>query len=397
MIFIYKLVTSKLFTCALFTRKIIKNRFLNILILAGLAFNVANVNAFSAKNANEVSQSAFKSFIESVKSDPVSFLVGATICAAIASGLVAFVVSEANKNQAQKDAYDKKLKETCIVCDKANKECSCDLLEKIKHVFEANGFIETKEYIDGNFSKRYCNWLTKEIKSVILKINNINMKFNYKGDSESTILHIACDYGHEPIIKWLVEDMFININSINNKGLTASKILKRKQLFFAGKIGIIGENFTSAYDFFSRIDECFLDKKEELQNELLDCVKIVKSLLRDNKTQEGLKLIAPDVRSKLGYIRKLIESKKTPGFAKQLVMSDLIFIHQNFKEFICEKAIIDLYKHIAFNYTFLNDSRFASALAFAESKDGKSCKKERSYSSASTTVTLLFFEYKKFV
>jgi hypothetical protein len=73
----------------------------------------------------------------------------------------------------------------------------------------------------------------------------------------------------------------------------------------------------------------------------------------------------------LDKIKKLIGGKQVPGFAKQLIMPDLIIIHEKFKEFISDNDIADFYKHIAFNYTFLNDDRFVKAVEFAKNKDIK--------------------------
>jgi len=70
-------------------------------------------------------------------------------------------------------------------------------------------------------------------------------------------------------------------------------------------------------------------------------------------------------------VRCLMKNPKTPGYAKQLVMSDLVYIHEKDCQIFSEKNIIDFYKQVIFNYTFLNDDRFRKAVIFAGKRNIK--------------------------
>ena len=52
-----------------------------------------------------------------------------------------------------------------------------------------------------------------------------------------------------------------------------------------------------------------------------------------------------------------------------MIISDLVFIYENFHNLITEKDMRTFYAYIAFNYTFLHDVRFLKAVEFAKARD----------------------------
>ncbi|KKP24678.1 MAG: hypothetical protein UR12_C0052G0002 [candidate division TM6 bacterium GW2011_GWF2_30_66] len=348
-------------------KSFINKKFLKILILVGLTFNVVNLNASLVKSIIDAPKNALFGVVDFVKEIPVELLIVSAAMFA-ATALVIKVKLDRDKEKA---LCSKQIMENCLLCGKSNEDCQCNLLQKVNYVFLRYGLHETIRYYNGWYKGRDSNWLEKRIKSVILKINDINMKFVIENNVLS-LLHIACLHGHEPIIKWLVEDMFVDVNVFDSNGFSASQMLKFAASNYR-KIGtVVGEKLDSFNNIFrAEIDSLLLDKKLELQQKLLDSINsFIVIIERHNKDKKN-SIIYSSVKSKFKYITKLIKSKETPGFAKQLVLPDLISIHEVYPEIVSFEDIKYFYKYVAFNYTFLNDERFAKAVEFAKIKEIK--------------------------
>jgi len=346
---------------------IIKKKSLKIIIIASFIFNIANINTFTAKEVLKAPTKIIQKSIDWIKKNKEIFMGGSMGTFTIS----AFITLTAMVLVGRQKAFrDKILRDTCIYCNKLNNYCECQLSEKIEYVFKKYNITETTKYVNNVYSGTYYSWKPKKIKSVLSKINDINAKLTQGHTLNGlTPLYIACSFGNMPIIKWLVEDMFADINIKSANGIYPSEILKGLVSYCRSKSFSIDKHANSIEDFLaSEIDLLFLEKKALLQQELLDHLEGAKNIVIDRKSRQYEELISYNVGEKLYKAKKLIYSKKTPGFAKQLSMPILVFIHETYPECITEKEIKTLYKYIAFNYTFLNDARFEKAVEFAKDK-----------------------------
>ena len=330
---------------------IIKNKFLKLILVMSAFFSITKIYTFSIGSLFGAQKNRNFNWC---KKNPEVVIVG--VGAVILGVPFAFYCL---KNI----LYEKRLRSHCIRCNKENKECSCSLLEKMSYVFGSYGYLRVEKYNNNNrHICRYCRWKTKEIKAELSKINNINIKFPI-GSNFTTALHFACQYGHGPIIRWLVENMFVDISIRDGFGALPGDILKNKVPYYRRKDL---NTFDCDDKLFCDVDRFFLEKKMEQQKKLFSYVQNLLVLLKEYNFHN-----TSDIYSILKKIKKLFYSKRTPGFAKQLIMPDLVLIHKNFSTFVTEKDIRAFYRYIAFNYTFLHDTRFLTAVEFAKSKDFK--------------------------
>jgi len=332
---------------------IIKNRCLKLFVIASLSLNAVNTNSFSIRNLGNFLTKQKNNVANWCRKNPEVVELSISVAA-----ITAFVAGVIGLVEWSKRRYNKKLKNACILCDELNENCKCNLGEKILYTFRRYSFTKVNVYYENIPVNSYCRWRTKEIVAVLSKIHDINMKFPTE-DNAFTILHLACIYGHKPITKWLVDEMFVDISIPDNHGNLASDILEKHTSLFQRKIN----NPQYKDDLFYRSDIYFLKKRMKIQEKFLDTVKTLQMLAKQNDLD---KKSSSEVKAKLKEIKKAIYSKKTPGFAKQLALPDLIAIHKKIPTYITEKNIKTFYKYVAFNYTFLHDTRFSRAVEFAE-------------------------------
>lgn len=348
---------------------LVKNKLINSILFLSLVLSFSNAKAFSVGDIINGPKKLFGKIFDACKEYP-EFAAIAAFETLMVSAIIAFAVMEFRGNNRKRQAISDEIAQKCIMCGKLNQECSCDLLEKLNFAFLRYGSHETVKYFNDVYQGRFSKWLKNRIKSVILKMNDVNMRFEKDGYS-FTLLHLACYHKHEEIVKWLIEEMFVDPNAIDSNGVSASQVF-RKEVSDSKKKGVIvGENLDSSRDIlFGEANGFLVECRIELQRDLLDKVANLENVLRRNKEIEK-SLMSRLVKEKLSGIRKSIEAKEVPGFAKQLIIPELIKISKKFPDFVSENYIVWFYRYIAFNYTFLNDKKFVPAVEFAKNLEIK--------------------------
>jgi len=209
-------------------------------------------------------------------------------------------------------------------------------------------------------SRGYLN-LTK---TVLENFNNINVHFAHRGEQKTPLHIIARDTGYlrtwytrKPrltLAKWMVEEKFANITAVDATGLTPRQTISAPYVAGAFAAG------------FNDIRQ-YLQDKEHQQQDLVDRVNTLKNHLDNNPTQE----IINNLRISFQDIANIISDPETPGYAKMLVLPQLIQLWTDHNA-VCRQNnicthddIISLYQFIEFNHSFLHEQAFRPAVAFA--------------------------------
>lgn len=349
--------------------------FFKSLLALSLFFGVTNINAVSLKDVIYAPKKICKGAMDYFESSPdlmlgtaiTGFFVAITAATALSIYLIDLKIKAEDRKE--RDIFNKEIESKCVVCGKINEKCTCDLLQKLTYAFVRHGTNEKISYYNGWYTGRSSKWLTTRIKSVILKMQDVNMRFDPEGEN-FTLLHIACYYGHEEIIKWLIEHMFVEIDVCNKAGITPNQLFKSRISYSRKKGLAVGEKSDSSVDLlYSKADGLLIDNKINLQQILFDDIESLKNLFGRYEDDNSNSDILSAIKSKINKIKNSFKDFAVPGFSKQLVLGDLVEMHKKYDKFIDQKLILDLYKSVVFNYTFLNDKRFEKALAFAQEKN----------------------------
>jgi len=218
--------------------------------------------------------------------------------------------------------------------------------------------------VNSNYEKfsRACKYLfNRRAKSMLNNVDDINAVF---GESDRNRegwrpLHIAAYWGNLNIVRWLIEEKFADVRVLDARGRDAS--------FHAnGSWARVGGAPTSNIFFGSDFDKTrsYLQEAQNKHQELVNKVAELRGLDERVLDRES-EAVEQEVERRMHEIKNLMQDRKTPGYAKQLVMSDLVRLHQQYPLVITQEDILGFYKKIAFNYVFLRDDQFRGAIEFA--------------------------------
>jgi len=214
----------------------------------------------------------------------------------------------------------------CQFCGRYLYRCTCGAEDKLRHACK-RGFS--------------CS----RVKKIVESLDDINVTmrgalFNGLADSP---LHCVCHGGDRfiDVVKWMVQDKFADVNKSANGGA-----IPRESLGF----WLINCDKTRRY----------LNDMENKHNDLVARVINLSNDLKQKNYEDIQKM-----KHNFEEIKKIMASKDMPGYAKQQVMPELVRINVNFANVVSNDDLEDLYKHIEFNYSFLNDPLFTDAVKFA--------------------------------
>ena len=323
-----------------------KNNFLRLLIVLTFACNTVDVKAFSIKelfNKKKQTVGCLKRVTDCILQNPADFLVGTVFLGILSIAAYYGLI---------------RIRTHCFCCGRKHSDCTCLPYDRIANVLNNHSIMRKDHYTKYHIKTHSTyEWKTKEIKITLSRLNNINC------DGSFALLR-ACQIGHASIIKWLIEEQFADITSIERfkavyEAIGQENISRSLRLL----IFIVGHG--SIQTLQKSGDPTLLQRKAEIHNQVVATVAELTTLL-DQVDQEDND---QQVQEKLQNIKKLINSKATPGFSKQLVLSDLVSLHKQYPRVITEKNIKQFYKKVAFNYTFLEDNRFRGARDFAKNNN----------------------------
>ena len=254
--------------------------------------------------------------------------------------------------------------------------------------------------VDSEYEKlsRACKCLfNKKAKSMLNNID-INAVFGERKHNERGFkpIHIAVRRANFEIIRWLIEKKYADITALDNGDLNVfyhvryadpSYLIRRFNDHLHDKIRAYlsdacdrHESLVSKVaDLKNDIDLYVKIKKEGGYEEVCDKINRLESREERKKAfEESMdedSTYRKNLRFRDGLYKKssrilyLMKNPKTPGYTKQLVMSDLVYIYE--KNSLVFSGMRDFYKEIVFNYTFLNDERFRKAAIFAGKRNIK--------------------------
>jgi len=224
----------------------------------------------------------------------------------------------------------------CQFCGNYLSKCTCDGEHKLKHAFS-----------------RRLN--SSRVKKIIQNLDDINMTMHEQVQSwggllwisDGTLLHYVCYYDcyyglgrFFNLIRWMVQERFANVNEVD----VVTGHTPRQALLAMG------------------LQNRVCDYLQDMEGRQQDLEARVANLADDFGKD---RVDTPVLIGRFEEIKMLIESKETPGYAKQLAIPKLVRLHNRFAEVVSKDDLKGLYKHIAFNKTFLHRPVFVDAVRFA--------------------------------
>jgi len=222
--------------------------------------------------------------------------------------------------------------------------------------------------IDSQFEKlsKACRYtFNGTAKSMLNGVDDINAVFgerdrnhNYAGLAP---IHIAVDEANLEVLRWLVEEKFADITAQDNRG---------RNVFYHASHGHFYNRLKGVYSskLVKKIENYWIGMRMN-SFLLMREVKLVRYGL-DNPTSD-LAADERQVKRSLRWIKNSMNDSKIAGIVKQVIVGQLAQIYKRCPNLLAKKDIIDFYKKIVFNYTFLNDKRLRKAAIFAGKRNIK--------------------------